>query len=203
MNDELTPDVKTLALVLVAVTTGFILFVPTASAQDASCTEVLENRTDQGTGSSAPGGLLADAIGDQRDEIGSALNDRWFDARLENATSSRERAEIVAEEVERIEANVSTLERCWGINRTERVADRSLAELDADEREVLQNHTRTLHRRLNETQAEVDRLPVSVRDAHDVDAETLASLERRLVAVRNATAPQEASSATDGPFPFR
>lgn len=200
MNGELTPDVKTLTFVLLAATMGLVLFVPTASAQEAACTDVLENRSTVHNASSAPGGLLADAIGDQRDEIGSELNDRWFDARLENATSTRERAGIVAEEVERIESNVSTLERCWGIDRSEGVADRSLGELDADERTTLENHTRSLHRRLNETRAEADRFPESLRDEYDLDAETLTSLERRVVAVRNATSREE--SRIDRPFPF-
>ena len=200
MNDEFASDVKPLGFVLLAAAIGLVLFVPTASAQEAACTDLLENRNDVTDASSGPGGLLADAIGDQRDEIGSELNDRWFDARLENATSARERAQIIADEVERIESNVSTLERCWGINRGERAADRSLSELDDDERAALENHTRSLHRRLNETRAEADRLPESLREEHDIDSETLSSLERRIVAVRNATAGEAATN--DRPFPF-
>jgi len=113
MTDDPTSDARPLALLLLAAAVGLVLFVPTASAQDVSCTELLENRSGVPNASSAPGGLLADAIGDQRDEIGNELDD-GFEARLDNATSARERTNVIAEEVERIEANVSTIERCWG-----------------------------------------------------------------------------------------
>ena len=198
-----TFHVRTLVFVLLAATMGLGLFVPTASAQGATCTDFLENRTGPSNASSAPGGLLADAIGDQRDEIGSELGDTWLDARLENATSTRSRARVVSEAVNRIETNVSTLERCLGIDRPRRTADRSQAELDADERPAVANYTRSLHRRLNATRAEADRLPDAVRDEYDVDAETLTSLERRVVALRNATDREATASTTGGPYPFQ
>lgn len=200
MTDDPTSAVRPLAFLLLAAAVGLVLFVPTASAQDAPCAEVLENQSDVANGSSAPGGLLADAIGDQRDEIGNELDDDRFETRLANATSTRERARVVAEEVERIEANVSTVERCWGTNGTEPVANRSLDELDADERAILENHTRSLHERLNATRTEADRFPRSVRARHDVDARRLSSLERRVVAARNAT--ERETEPTGGYIPF-
>jgi hypothetical protein len=204
MTDERTPDARTVA-VLLAVAAGFLLFAPTATAQQATCTEGLENHTNLSDAAATPGGLLADAIGDQREVIGSELNDRWFDARLENATSTRERARIVADEVDRIESNVSTLERCWGINRTERDANRTLEDLSDDERASLTNYTRSLHQRLNETRTEADKLPRSVRGDYDLDDEGLTSLEERILAVRNATerAGPSASPGGRAPFPSR
>lgn len=200
MTDELTADVRTLAFLLVAIALGVLLFVPTASAQEAACTTVLENRTELANDSAAPGGLLAEAIGDQRDQIGSELDDDGFQARLENATSARERARVVADEVDRIESNLSTLERCWGVNGTEPEANRTLAELDEDEREALENYSRSLHARLNDTRTEADRLPVSLRDRHDLGTERLDSMEQRIRAARNETAPEE--TTFEDPFPF-
>lgn len=199
MTDDPTSDARPLALLLLAAALGLVLFVPTASAQNVSCAEVLENRSDVHNASTAPGGLLADAIGDQRDEIGNEPDDE-FEARLENATSTRERARVIAEAVERIEANASAIERCWGTNGTEPVADRSLAEFDDDERARLENHTASLHDRLNATRTAADRLPRSARRSHDVDARRLRSLERRVLAVRNAT--DRAESSVDGRAPF-
>jgi hypothetical protein len=199
MTDDPTSDARPLALLLLAAAVGLVLFVPTASAQDVSCTELLENRSGVPNASSAPGGLLADAIGAQRDEIGNELDD-GFEARLDNATSARERTNVIAEEVERIEANVSTIERCWGTNGTEPVANRSLDELNASERATLENHTASLRDRLNATRTEADRLPRSVRIRHDVDDRRLTALERRVVAARNATTSEE--STTDDRFPF-
>ncbi|SFR89883.1 hypothetical protein SAMN05216559_0705 [Halomicrobium zhouii] len=200
MTDDPTSDARSLALLLLAAAVGLVLFVPTASAQEASCTEVLENQSDVHNGSTAPGGLLADAIGDQRDEIGNELDEDGFEARLDNATSTRERARVIAAEVERIEANVSTIEQCWGTNGTEPVANRSLDELDASERATLENHTASLYDRLNATRNATDRLPRSVRSRHDVDARRLASLERRVLAVQNATTRSESAAADRFPF---
>lgn len=200
MTDDPTSDVRPLAILLLAAVVGLVLLVPTASAQDAPCAEVLENRSDARNDSSAPGGLLADAIGDQRDEIGNELDESGFEARLQNATSTRERARVIAEEVDRIEANVSTVERCWGTNGTEPVANRSLDELDASERATLENYTRSLHDRLNATRTEADRLSRPVRVRHDVDARRLTALERRVLAARNTTADD--TSTTDRRFPF-
>ncbi|MCU4800428.1 hypothetical protein OB920_08610 [Halobacteria archaeon HArc-gm2] len=200
MTDDSTSDARPIALLLLAAAVGLVLLVPTASAQDVSCTEVLENQSDAHNASTAPGGLLADAIGDQRDEIGNEIDENGLEARLDNATSTRERARVIAAEVDRIEANVSTVERCWGTNGTEPAANRSLDELDDDERATLENHTHTLHDRLNATHVAADRLPRSVRRSHDVDARRLTSLERRVVAVRNATA--RAEPTTDDRFPF-
>lgn len=200
MIDERTVDVRTLAIVLLAAAVGVLFLVPTASAQESSCQEILADRSDQSDGSGAPGGLLADAISDQRDEIGDELDSRSFRARLANATSAGERAAVVAAEVDRIEANLSTLEQCWGINHSEAEADRTLVELDDDERERLVNHALALRDRLNETRTEADRLPRSLRQANDVEAERFASLDQRILAVRNATAREE--SPNDRPFPL-
>lgn len=200
MTGERTGDVRPLALVLVMTALGLSFLAPAVSAQEASCTDVLENGSAANGSAAAPGGLLADAIGDQRDEIGRGSANGTFEARLENATADRERARVVAEEVDRIAANVSALERCWGINRSERVATRSLSELDEGERLALENHTRALYGRLNRSQVAAEELPRSLREPHDVDEETLAALERRVRTVRNATARE--APATNRPFPY-
>ncbi len=210
MNDESTGHARTLAVALLAVTGGFVLLASPAAGQGhgAACIEMLENRTganatDANRTVSAPGGRLAAAIGNQREEIGSALNDsarndRWFDDRLANATTARERAGIVADEAERIESNVTTLEGCWASNRSEPVSGERAVDLDPGQRDALANLTRSLHRRLNETRAEADGLPAPLREEYGVDEASLAALERRVVALRNHTARPETPGPTDG-----
>ena len=196
MTHDPADAARPIAFVLLTAALGLVLFVPAASAQGATCTEVLTNESGRYASPAEPGGRLADAIGDQKREIGSALNDRWFDARLTNATSNRSRARIVATEVERVESNVSAIERCLGLNRSGWASDRRAPELDGDEREALSNRTRSLRERLSETQAEAERLPVGGRERHGLENETLVALERRIVAIGNATAPPNARGAT-------
>lgn len=214
MNDESTGRARTLAVALLAVTLGVVLLASPAAAQEPACTEMLDNRTDENRSQSAPGGRLAAVIGDQRDSIGSALddsprNDPWLDDRLANATTARERARIVADEARRIEGNVSTLERCWGANRSasnssewsvgsERRANETAVELGPERRDALENLTRSLHRRVNETRAEAEPLPAPLRREHGVDTESLDGLERRVVALRNVTDRTETPPPTTG-----
>ena len=207
MNDESIGTASGLAVVLSLAAVTLVLLASPASAQQTACTEVLGNQSEENRTQLAPGERLAGVIGSQRERIGSALNDRWFDARLANATTARQRADIVAAEVERIAGNVSTLERCLGVNRSRRTTDVDgraaglggrAVDLDPARREALGNRTRSLHRRLNETQVEAGRLAASLRERHRIDAERLAALERRLVALRNVTERTETGATPTG-----
>lgn len=183
MNDEEPTTVRVATAVLLLVGAGALLLVPAASAQQTACDEVLDNRSNT---SSGPGGQLADAIGDQREEIENSLEDTWLDARLANASSDRERAEILSQEVERIEERITTIERCWWGDRTERETVGNVADLDARQIDYLWNRTRLLHRQLNETRSEAARLSTSLREGYDIDDETLEELEERVVALRTS-----------------
>ena len=164
------------------IVTGTLLFVPLSSAQAPACQGILDTRNATPTG---PGGQLAEAIGNQGNEIGSELDDRRFESRLANATSDAERARIIAEEVDRIEKRLATLERCSGSNGTAGATAGSSVELNPGERDVLRNHTRSLQRRVNETQVEAARLDASLREAHGIDAQSLTALERRIESLRS------------------
>lgn len=180
-HGEGSTNVRTDVIVILVVVTGALLFVSPASAQQPTCEEILDTRSTTPTG---PGGQLADAIGDQRSEIGSELDDRRFDAKLANATSDRESARIIANETERVEERLATLERCWGSNGTAGAADGGSAELDPGQRDALRNRTRSLQQRVNETRVEAGRLDRSLREAHGIDAAALTTLERRVESLR-------------------
>lgn len=185
-------DVKLHCLVISALAVALLLGVlaSPAAAQEPACDAVLDNATNATGG---PGGQLADAIGDQGSDIGSELNDRWFDARLANATSNASRADIIAAEVNRIEARLNRTEACWraaGTGGGGNVA----SELTPRQVEALERQALSLHRRINETQDHAAALSPDLREQRDIGPERIAALERRVVGLRESLAERDADT---------
>lgn len=193
MTREHRRVVRTATVAVLAVAAASVLLAPTASAQETACEEALETA---GNLSAEPGEQLADAIGDQREEIGGTPDDRRFDARLANATSNESRAEIVADEVDRVEDRLAALERCLTDYQSDAETDDAVDASDRSAVDALREQARALHRRLNETERAAERLPVTLREANDVEEERFEELERRIVELRDELARAEPASAT-------
>lgn len=167
------------------------VFTSPAAAQESACDAVLDNATNATTG---PGGQLADAIGDQGSDIGSELNDRWFDARLANATSNASRADIIATEVDRIEARLNRTEACWQAAGTGGEGENAASELTPRQVDALEQQALSLHRRINETQDHAAALSPDLREQHDIGPERIAALERRVVGLRESLTERDADT---------
>jgi len=175
-------------LVVFALAMAALALVPVASGatvQNQSCQGVL---TDERNATAGPGGELAEAIGNQGSEIGSRLNDEWFDATLANATTDQERASIIAAEVDRIQTRFVTVRQCWSAH------ERGDQKLRPRAIEVLRGQALTLHRRVNETEVESARLPRQLRQRNDIGDGRLDELERQIVSLRAAMTPEGAET---------
>lgn len=177
------------ALLLWVVAGALLAGTTTAVAQERSCAELLR----EGTATSEPGEQLADVVGAQESAVETEINDRWFDARLANATTVEERADIVADERERIEERLETLGDC-----RRRLAERRQNDAVGEETvrrwlDGLETRSAVLHRRVNETAVEAGRLPGPAREEHDLTPEALTDLERRIVELRE---PLEETAGT-------
>ena len=178
-------NVRPHRIVLAVFTVVLALGAVTApvAAQESACGTVLD---DASNASAGPGGQLADAIGDQGSEIGSELNDRWFDARLANATSDAARAEIIANEVERVEARLDLTERCVRGRESGNEGESGASELTRQQVDALERQALSLHRRINETRSHAAALPQTLRERHDIGSDRFTTLERRVVALRES-----------------
>ncbi|WP_440008262.1 hypothetical protein [Halomicrococcus sp. SG-WS-1] len=173
--------------VLLAATT------PTTVAQERSCAELLR----EGTVTSEPGEQLADVVGAQESAVETQINDRWFDARLANATTVEERADIVSDERERIEERLETLGDCRRQLGERRRNDAVGEETVRRWLDGLETRSAVLHRRVNETAVEAGRLPATAREEHDLTPEALTDLERRIVELRESL-EETAGTTTPG-----
>lgn len=176
---------RTYLLAMVVIAVGLLVAAPTtALAQDDACDVILEDDVNVTTG---PGGELADAIGDQRSEIASELDDRRFEARLDNATTEEERATNVSAELERIETHLDALETCWESHETAHLDGNVADQLDPAEIETVHEQAQSVHTRFNDTAAEATNLSAPVRDEHGISVESLNELEQRIETMREAT----------------
>lgn len=187
---------RTRTIILATLAAGLLVggLTPTALAQGTTCEELLAGRANA---SASPGGQLAEAIGDRRQEIGTELNDRWFDARLANATSERERASIIAAEVDRIERRLGALEPCVG----ERPggAGGTAEDLSPEQVEELQQRALTLHRRVNETEVAAGQLPTALRTEYGINTQAITTLEQRVVSLRQSASRAGTASPNRNP----
>lgn len=182
-----------LALSAFAVVLAFGVLASPAAAQDSACDAVLENATD---GTAGPGGALAEAIGDRGSEIGEELSDRWFDARIANATTDGERAEIIATEVDRIEARLERTEACVRTPEADADSGQVASELTERQLDALERRAATLHHRLNASRDHATALSTDRRDSYNLTTDRFERLERRTVALRESIAGADAGTQT-------
>lgn len=183
-------DVRSHCVVLTGVTLLVLLGIATApaAAQESACGTILDNATGTTTG---PGGQLADAIGNQGSDIGDELNDRWVEARLENASSDAARADILAAEADRIEARLNLTEQCLGTGQPTDGSDPTTRELTPRQVDALEREIRTLHRRINVTRNRSAEFSSFMRARHDIEPERFSALERRVIAARESVAARQ------------
>lgn len=192
----------------VSLVVGLMVFGWSAAAtavQGPACDGLLPNET------GGPGGELAGAIGDQESTLETELDDRRFEAGIENATTDDERAEVVAAELDRIGERVEAVETCAEALRGERRSGNVSEEAFRERVGVLETHVVAASDRLNETEDEADDLPANVRRAYDVDAERFEEVSVRVDTLReslNETATGGNGTAMDDdsdpwPMPWR
>lgn len=181
LNRKEADIVRTGVILVTMVAAGTLFFATPASAQQSACDEVLNDRNNSSAG---PGGQLADAIDNQGDEISNSLWDQWLDARLAEASSNESRARIIAQGVGQIDDRLTTIETCWWGERADGETVNNTANLDERQIESLLERVHSHHQRVNETRAAAANLSAPLRERYDIDNETFATLDRRVVALR-------------------
>jgi hypothetical protein len=162
-----------------------------SAAQGGACEGLLAN----GTG--GPGGELAGAIGEQESTLESELDDRRFQARLDNASSDEERAQVVAAELDRVEERITAIGECASALQSARQARNLTDEEFREGMDALTAHTAATYQRLNETREVATALPGDVRGEYDINTDRFEEVESQLVALReslNRTAVGEEST---------
>lgn len=151
---------------------------PAAAAQDGACDGLLANAT------GGPGGELAGAIGEQESTLESELDDRRFQARLDNASSPEERARVVAAELDRIEQRVAAIGACASSLRAARDDGNLTDEEFREGMAALEAHAAATHERLNQTAAAAAALPADVRREYDAGEERVNVVASQVTSLR-------------------
>ncbi|WP_158056115.1 hypothetical protein [Halorussus halophilus] len=126
-----------------------------------------------------PGQQLAGVVGAQEAAVEGELWNRTLSERLANASSAEERAELLAEEVETIEAYVEALESARG-NLTESWEDGDISK--GEYRTSLSGfvvRARTVEIRANRTTAAVAELPSYLREEEELNVTEVRDLCER------------------------
>lgn len=160
---------------------------------DDACDGVLTNRTD-----GEPGEELAGAIGEQESEIDSELGDRRFEARLRNASTDAERAEVIASELDRLRTHADALEACAAFLHDENDAGDLSDEALREQERALAARANATADRINETAAEARRLPADLRQEYGIDADAFDALLERVLALRESFGAANATGVIDG-----
>ncbi|WP_135824276.1 putative sodium/potassium/calcium exchanger [Halorussus ruber] len=124
----------------------------------------------------SPGQQLAGAVGAQGASLQGELWNRTLSERLNNATTSAQRAAVVADEVESLESYLDALSSVRE-NITERRADDEISE--GQYRASLSEfvvRARTVELRANQTARAAERLPTAVRIANDINVTHIRNL---------------------------
>lgn len=171
---------------------GFGAVSTASAAQGGACEGLLANAT------GGPGGELAGAIGEQESTLESELDDRRFQARLDNASSDEERAQVIAAALDRIEQRVVAIGECASALQSAREAGNITDEEFREGMEVLEAHTAATYQRLNETAAEASALPGDVRSTYDVNTDRFDAVESRIVTLQEALNETTAGDETTG-----
>jgi hypothetical protein len=164
----------------------FVLLVGTVAlvgamgvvAADTGASPFPHNETDNATEVS-PGQQLAGAVGAQGASVRGELWNRTLTERLDNATGPEERAEVVIEETELLNASVEMLNESRE-NLTEAWEDGELTE--GEYRAGLSEfvvHAYAVERRANQTVRAAEDLPGRTRDRADVNLTRIRTLEER------------------------
>lgn len=164
-----------------------------AGDTDDACDEVLTNRTD-----GEPGEELAGAIGEQESAIDSELGDRRFEARLRNASTDAERAEVVASELDRLRTHADALEACAAFLHNENDAGDLSDEALREQERALAVRANATADRVNETAAEARTLPTDLRQEYGIDADAFDALRERVLALRESLGAGNATGVIDG-----
>jgi hypothetical protein len=149
--------------------------------------------------SDEPGQELANVVGAQEIVVARELERRGFNATLENASGSDERATVVATELERIDARLASLETC----RDALVEARETGDLAANEYRqraaTLEPEIEDVRERLNRTEAAAADLPPEVREENDIDEERFDEMEEQVDDLESFVArPGRAIESADG-----
>jgi hypothetical protein len=159
----------------------------------SACEGLLTNGTD-----GEPGEELAGAIGEQESAIDSELADRRFDARLRNASSDEERAEIIAAELDRLRTHADALAACAEALPAE---DDATDEQRRERERALAARANATAARVNETAAEARTLPGDLRSEYGVEADAFDALLERVLALRESLDATASDSAGQGGSP--
>ena len=157
-----------------------IAVVPGAAAAqpDGACAP-----PDTATGSDGkvePGQQLAGVLGEQQSAVEGEIDDRGFEARLDDATSDRERAKVIAAELKAIVERLVTLEE---------TCEKLTSRLDADEigegtyrtrMGLLDARVDTVSCRLNRTEAAAAELPSDLRDEYGINETAFETVRERV-----------------------
>lgn len=131
-------------------------------------------------GANEPGQQLAGVVGEQQSVVARELETRGFNATLDNATGTDERAAVVAAELDRIDARIEALEACRdALEAASESGDIGQTAFD-DRVEALDSALADLQDRLNRTERVARTIHDRVRRDHDIEQDRFDDLHDRI-----------------------
>lgn len=166
----------------------------TAAAADDPCMPSGDEPTNESV--TTPGQQLAGVVGAQQSKVADQIDGRGLDAKLSNASTTEERAAVIAAEVERIEERTVDLEdRC--LELTEKRENGTFDEGQYQTRvETFEARTDALACHANRTAERAEPLPADVRDEYGINDTTFAAIDERIEVLQEFAA---AESGDDEP----
>lgn len=132
------------------------------------------------SGNDEPGQALANVVGAQQSVVAREIEQRGFNATLENATTPDERATIVDTELERIDHRLATLEACQRALIDTREDGDLTAEEYRQRTETLEAEIADANDRLDNAAAAAENLSPEVREQADIESERFDGLGSRI-----------------------